>query len=131
MRTRCCPLVTALSALLLLLASACHKGVRCDVLLISGHFDDGTEFYSDRLGARESLPTDELERVSCSNSCPGLFSQLREVYLFGCKTLEAQALTVASSEIGRSLVRAGYSPVDAERRARELTALYGAKSNER
>ena len=26
------------------LASACRKGVRCDLLLISGHFDDGTEF---------------------------------------------------------------------------------------
>src|SRR2546425_12612373 len=35
------------------LESACRKGVRCDVLLISGHFDGGTEFYSDRLDARE------------------------------------------------------------------------------
>ena len=32
------------------LASACRKGVRCDVLLISGHFDGGDEFYSDRAG---------------------------------------------------------------------------------
>ena len=113
------------------LASACHKGVRCDVLLISGHFDDGTEFYSDRVGARESLPTDELERASCSNSCPGLFSQLKEVYLFGCNTLEAQPLTIPSGEIGRSLVRAGYSPVDAERRARALSELYGDSNRDR
>ncbi len=63
------------------LASACRKDVHCDVLLISGHFDDGTEFYSDRLDARESLPVDEMERASCSDSCPGLFSQLKEVYL--------------------------------------------------
>jgi hypothetical protein len=55
------------------LASACSKGVRCDLLLISGHFDDGTEFYSDRLDARESLPVEEMERTSCSDSCPGLF----------------------------------------------------------
>ena len=34
------------------LTSACRKGVRCDALLISGHFDGGTEFYSDRLDAR-------------------------------------------------------------------------------
>jgi hypothetical protein len=113
------------------LASACHKGVRCDVLLISGHFDDGTEFYSDRLGARESLPTDELERASCSNSCPGLFSQLKEVYLFGCNTLEAQPLTIPSGEIGRSLVRAGYSRVDAERRAHELRELTGDSNRDR
>src|SRR5271166_4644766 len=102
------------------LASACHKGIRCDVLLISGHFDDGSEFYSDRLGVRESLPTDELERVSCSNSCPGLFSQLKEVYLFGCNTLQAQRVTSPSGEIGRSLVRSGYSAVDAQRLAHEL-----------
>src|SRR5436190_13511060 len=70
------------------LASACRKGVRCDVLLISGHFDDGTEFYSDRLETRESLPVEEMEQVACSDSCPGLFSQLREVYLFGCNTLQ-------------------------------------------
>ena len=33
-----------------------------------------------------------MERVACSDSCPGLFSQLKEVYLFGCNTLNAEAL---------------------------------------
>ena len=102
------------------LASACRKGIRCDVLLISGHFDGGDEFYSDRVDARESLPVDEMERVSCSDSCSGLFSQLREVYLFGCNTLNAEALTHASGEVVRSLVRAGHSAADAERIARLL-----------
>ncbi len=37
------------------LASACRQGVRCDLLVISGHFDSMTEFYSDRLAMRESL----------------------------------------------------------------------------
>ena len=73
------------------LASACRQGVRCDVLVISGHYDGGNEFFSDRLEAREFLPVDEMERVSCSDSCPGLFSQLKEVYLFGCNTLNADA----------------------------------------
>lgn len=113
------------------LASACRKDVRCDVLLISGHFDDGSEFYSDRLGVRESLPTNELERVSCSNSCPGLFSQLKVVYLFGCNTLEARPLRSASGEISRSLVRSGYSRVDAERLARELGELHGDSNRDR
>jgi hypothetical protein len=110
------------------LASSCRAGVKCDVLVISGHFDGGTEFYTDRLDAREYLPVDELERVSCSDSCPGLFSQLKEVYLFGCNTLNAGALHTASAEIGRSLVRAGYSPVDAERLSRVLGARH-AESN--
>jgi hypothetical protein len=113
------------------LASACHKDVRCDVLIISGHFDDGTEFYSDRLGARESLPTDELERVSCSESCPGLFSQLKEVYLFGCNTLENQPLTNPSGEIERNLIRSGYSPLDAERLTREMREQYSDSNRDR
>ena len=113
------------------LASSCHKDVRCDVLIISGHFDDGTEFYSDRLSTRESLPTDELERVSCSKSCPGLFSQLKEVYLFGCNTLQDQPLTNPSGEIGRSLVRSGYTPAEAERLTRELRERHGDSNRDR
>ena len=113
------------------LASACRKGVHCDLLLISGHFDDGTEFYSDRLDARESLPVDEMERVSCSDSCPGLFSQLKEVYLFGCNTLEAQPLRSTSAEIGRSLIRSGHSPADAERLSRLLNELHGESNRDR
>jgi len=87
------------------LASACQQGVRCDLLVISGHFDSGTEFYSDRLAMRESLAVAEMERASCSESCPGLFSQLKEVYLFGCNTLNPQALTSTGPEAERSLVR--------------------------
>lgn len=72
------------------LASACRTGVQCDVLVISGHFA-GTNFFSEDIDAQEFLPVDEMERVSCSESCPGLFSKLKEVYLFGCNTLNAEA----------------------------------------
>ncbi|TMH17431.1 MAG: hypothetical protein E6H64_14935 [Betaproteobacteria bacterium] len=113
------------------LASACRKDVHCDVLLISGHFDDGTEFYSDRLDARESLPVDQMERASCSDSCPGLFSQLKEVYLFGCNTLQAQPLRSASAEIARSLIRSGHSPADAERLSRQLNERHGESNRDR
>jgi hypothetical protein len=113
------------------LASACQKSVRCDLLVISGHFDDGTQFYSDRLDARESLPVAEMERVACSNSCPGLFSQLKEVYLFGCNTLSSGALRTASPEIGRSLVRAGLTAADAERLAREIGELHADSNRDR
>jgi hypothetical protein len=113
------------------LASACRKDVHCDLLLISGHFDDGTEFYSDRLDARESLPVDEMERASCSDSCPGLFSQLKEVYLFGCNTLQAQPLRSASAEIARSLIRSGHSPADAERLSRQLNERHGESNRDR
>jgi hypothetical protein len=113
------------------LASACRQGVRCDLLVISGHFDSGSEFYSDRLGARESLPVAEMERVSCSDSCPGLFSQLKEVYLFGCNTLNADVAASTSPEAVRSLVRAGHSPAEAERLARVLDERHGDSSRDR
>lgn len=113
------------------LASACRQGVRCDVLVISGHYDGRDEFYSDRPGTEEFLPVEEMERASCSNSCSGLFSQLKEVYLFGCNTLNPEALKRASPEIERSLVRSGHSPADAERLFRALSLRYGESSRDR
>jgi hypothetical protein len=113
------------------LASSCSKGVRCDVLVISGHFDGGTEFYTDRLDVREYLAVDELERASCSESCPGLFAHLKEVYLFGCNTLNAEPMRSASPEIARSLVRAGYTPADAERTSRTLAERHGESNRDR
>ncbi|NDP41418.1 MAG: hypothetical protein GZ089_01660 [Aromatoleum sp.] len=113
------------------LASACRQGVRCDVLVISGHYDGGNEFFSDKLDSREFLPVDEMERVSCSESCTGLFAQLKEVYLFGCNTLNPEALKSASAEIGRSLIRSGHSRADAERLTHALSARHGESSRDR
>jgi hypothetical protein len=113
------------------LASACRQRVQCDILVISGHFDGSTEFYSDQVAASEFLPVAEMERVSCSDSCPGLFSQLKEVYLFGCNTLNADAVKNASPEVGRSLVRAGHSKADAQRLARTLDQRHGESSRDR
>src|ERR1700694_1169867 len=113
------------------LESAARQGVRCDVLVISGHYDGGNEFFSEKLEAREFLPVAEMERVSCSDSCPGLFSQLKEVYLFGCNTMNPEGLKSASAEGGRSLVRSGYSRADAERLSRALSARHGESSRDR
>jgi len=113
------------------LAAACRRGVRCDSLIISGHFDGGTEFYSDRLDAREYLPVDDLVRESCSESCPGLFSQLKDVYLFGCNTLNAEPLRTATGEIERSLQRAGYAPGDVQRAVAALNERYGQSNRDR
>ncbi len=113
------------------LAQACRARVHCDVLVISGHFDGGTEFYTDRLDQREFLPVDEMERVACSAACPGLFSQLKEVYLFGCNTLNAEPLRTASAEVARSLVRSGHAPSDAERIAALLAERYAESNRDR
>lgn len=111
------------------LRSACRQQVRCDILVVSGHFA-GTEFYSSRFDTRESLPVDEIERAQCSESCPGLFSQLKEVYLFGCDTLKPEPVKSASPEIVRGLVRAGQNRAEAERLARALSERYGESSRD-
>jgi hypothetical protein len=111
------------------LASACRQHVRCDVLIISGHFN-GAEFFSEHLDSNEFLPVAEIERASCSNSCPGLFSQLKEVYLFGCNTLNAEAGVSASAEIARTLIRAGRSKADAERVSRALNARHSESNRD-
>ena len=61
----------------------------------------GNEFFSEHVDAREFLPVDEMERVACSEPDDGLFSQLKEVYLFGCNTLNPQPLRSDPAEIAR------------------------------
>jgi hypothetical protein len=111
------------------LESACQKHVKCDVLVVSGHFN-GHDFFSDQLDAREYLPVAEMERVSCSKACPGLFSQLKEVYLFGCTSLSPDPANSRSTEIERRLLRAGQSRAEAERVARMLADRYEENNRE-
>src|SRR5690349_8033159 len=87
------------------LASSCRAATRCDVLVVSGHFDGDNEFFSDQLDVHEFVTVSELERASCSASCPSLFSQLKEVYLFGCNTLSRHAQSSASAEAVHESVR--------------------------
>ena len=112
------------------LASACQQKVSCDVLVVSGHFA-GTEFYSSKVDVPESFTVDEIERVACSDSCPDLFSRLKEVYLFGCDSLKPEAVRSASPEIVRGLVAAGQSRADAERFARALSERHAESSRDR
>jgi hypothetical protein len=118
------------------LESARRKGVQCDVLIISGHYDGGdyaggNEFFSEHVDSHEFLPVDEMERVACSEPEAGLFSKLKEVYLFGCNTLNPQALRSDAAEIAHSLVQSGHAPAEAERLARSLSARYADSSRDR
>ena len=113
------------------LASACQQRVSCDALIISGHFDGGEEFYTDRLDTSEYLSVQEMERASCSDSCPGVFSQLKEVYLFGCNTLKPEPRYNASAEIVRGLLRSGHSTADAVRLSGLLGERHGESNRDR
>ena len=113
------------------LASACSRRIACDVLVVSGHYDGNDQFFSDRLEVSEWLNVAELERVACSASCPSLFSRLKQVYLFGCNTLNPLPQSGASAEIVRSLVREGRSPAEARRQLQSLAAAHGESSRDR
>jgi hypothetical protein len=113
------------------LASACQQRVQCDALIISGHFDGGTEFYTDRYDDSEYLSVEEMERASCSDSCPGVFANLKEVYLFGCNTLKPEARQTVTEDIVRGLLRSGQSPADAAKVAGLLGERHAASNKDR
>jgi hypothetical protein len=60
-----------------------------------------------------------------------LFSQLKEVYLFGCNTLNAEPLRSATAEIERSLSRAGYSKVATAELVQALNERYAESNRDR
>ena len=97
------------------LRSSCERRIQCDALVISGHFNAGEDFYSDKVESHESLRMDELERASCSESCPGIFARLKEVYLFGCESLNPDSSKYASAygESGRDRMRRLFAHVPA------------------
>ena len=63
--------------------TACRRGHRCDILVISGHF--GGLFFGEQ--HNYILPLDIMEKQACSDSCKGVLSHVKEVFLFGCNTL--------------------------------------------
>ncbi|MCB0355452.1 MAG: hypothetical protein KDD40_00505 [Bdellovibrionales bacterium] len=98
---------------------ACEAGVKCDVLVISGHF--GGHFFG-FLGF--SLETNMMEEKSCQKTCSGILSQPKEVFLFGCNTLATKEKDHRSpQEYLRVLIEDGIDRDDAER---IVQARYGA-----
>ena len=70
---------------------ACQSGIRCDQLLISGHFTDRFGGTSAADGVRRSLKMDDMERMGCQNTCDGILDHPYEVFLLGCNTLATKA----------------------------------------
>ncbi|AHI04585.1 hypothetical protein BDW_00375 [Bdellovibrio bacteriovorus W] len=76
------------------LQKACQSQVQCDSLLISGHF--GGVFFGE--GHSTTLDLREIEKRSCDNSCPGIFSKPKDVFLMGCNTLSTKTPDKRSTE---------------------------------
>ena len=56
---------------------------RCDILVISGHF--GGLFFGENHS--RILPGEMMQKQSCSSSCGGILSNVKEVFLFGSNTM--------------------------------------------
>lgn len=65
------------------LENSCKAGIRCDQLLISGHF--AGSFFGDK--GIENLTLETMYKNSCNPECQGIFNSPYEVFLLGCNTL--------------------------------------------
>lgn len=88
---------------------ACQKKISCDVLVVSGHFA-GTFFGT----SKYKLSMQELESLSCDDSCGGILQQPKEVFLFGCNTLATKEKDQRSpEEYLQVLIADGFSATQA------------------
>ena len=92
------------------LESACEKKIRCDILVISGHF--GGSFFG---SSRHRLSLNTLQRKSCDTLCDGILKQPKEVFLFGCNTTAGKKPDHRTpEEYTEVLIADGFSRMEAE-----------------
>jgi hypothetical protein len=101
---------------------ACKAKIKCDVLLVSGHF--AGSFFSNK--SPYSLSLEALEQKACSNSCTGILQNPKAVYLFGCNTLAAKEKDRRTEkQYIEVLMRDGFSRDEAERLAQSRYGVFG------
>ena len=106
---------------------ACRSGIKCDMLLISGHF--GGQFFG---STHLTLGLDEIERHSCRRDCRGILENPREVFLFGCNTLATKDTDGRTPEQYYDvLLEEHIAPADAERVVAERYGALGPSNRER
>lgn len=100
---------------------ACASGVKCDVLMISGHF--GGSFFGEN-EKNLTLSSNEMEKQSCKKTCDGIMKNPKEVFLFGCNTLAGKTTDSRTPEqYLQVLLQDGIERIEAER---IVQARYGA-----
>ncbi|AZZ37511.1 hypothetical protein CIK05_12140 [Bdellovibrio sp. qaytius] len=91
------------------LQKSCEKKIKCDILVVSGHFG-GTFFGKSPF----RLSVDDLETASCNTNCNGIIYQPKEVFLFGCNTLASKDKDRRTpEEYMRVLLEDGFSQAQA------------------
>lgn len=100
--------------------NACKSGVKCDLLIVSGHF--GGSFFGK---SGKTLTVEQLEEARCLKSCAGILQHPKEVYLFGCNTLAGRGRQSRTREQHDQALR-GHEEISAIDRARMVEAMFGA-----
>ncbi len=109
------------------LQMSCRPDIRCDILVISGHFSGifvgSTSF---------NLPIDTMETLSCEKNCDGIFKAPQEVFLFGCNTLASQdSLRSDTQALLSHLERRGFSRTQAAQVMEFRATQFGKEMKER
>ncbi|MBC7741327.1 MAG: hypothetical protein H7061_03965 [Bdellovibrionaceae bacterium] len=105
---------------------ACEKQIRCDILVISGHFAAtflGTSGFEIRL--------EDLTKYSCEEGCKNFFDSVKKVYLFGCNTLASRDKDSREVYQYRDLLFSdGVAPQTSQRIAARRYTNYGIQIRE-
>lgn len=91
-------------------SKACATGIKCDQVLVSGHF---ASTFSGTSGKK--LPLKTMEKAGCSNTCDGILDHPYEVFLFACNAMATKALDRRTPESYlETLLKDGYERSGAE-----------------
>lgn len=94
------------------LKRAVDQEIRCDILVVSGHF--AGRFF----GSSGDLSLEDLETQACRNEAKDLLHSAKEVFLFGCNTLAGKQTDSRTPEQYRQvLINDGFTPAQAEQMA--------------
>ncbi len=101
--------------------------VKCDALVISGHF--GGTFFG---ASGKTLSLEELEDASCNHRCDGVLKNPKAVYLFGCNTLAGKDQDHRTpEEYRRVLIGDGIPAQQAEQIVEERYGSTGSTNRDR
>lgn len=93
------------------LQRACQAQVKCDILVLSGHF---AEAFIGESGFEVSAQ--DLRESACAEGCHEFFASVKEVYLFGCNTLASKKPDARSiDQYVKILTEDGVNPHKAQR----------------
>lgn len=104
----------------------CGQNLQCDIIVVSAHF--GGHFFGDK----GEISLEKVEELSCSAKCGNIFSRAKQVYLFGCNTLNGKQKDSRTPEQYVDVLRRdGYGLTQAQRLAANIYSPLGGTYHNR